>query len=84
MLSELLALLDQGRAFSQLELAESLGTSQEAVKAQMEYLERLGLLRRVVSSSGCGGCSGSCGSGGCHSCSHHSPQGPPMWEKAPG
>lgn len=79
MLNELLSMLDEGRAFSQWELAERLGVSQEAVMAQMDYLERIGVLHRINTKSGCDNCSGTCG--GCSSCEDDTPTGPVMWEK---
>lgn len=78
MLTQLLTLLDEGHAFSQIELAERLHTGEESIRAQMEYLERMGLLRRVYSSSGCEGCGGKCDSG---TCGHSAPHAPVMWEK---
>lgn len=47
MLTQLLALLDGGYTFSIGDLAQRLGIGEDAVKAQMEYLERLGMLRRL-------------------------------------
>jgi len=74
---KLLSLLDAGRALSQSDLAEALGVSAGMVSAQIEYLERLGLLRRVGYDCACGGgCSG-CGSG-CQSGLAPSA----MWERA--
>lgn len=80
MLTNLLALLDEGHAFSQTELAQRLGTGEDSVKAQMEYLERRGLLRRIDSGSGCEGCGGGCGNS-CGGCAKDAPRGPAMWEK---
>lgn len=80
MLTKLLALLDEGRAFSQIELAERLGTCEDSVRAQMEHLERMGLLKRVYSESGCKGCGGSC-SNSCGGCGQSALHSLPMWEK---
>ncbi len=79
MLTELIYLLDEGRAFSQKELSERLGVSQEAVMAQIEYLERIGILRKINPQSLCKNCSGTCGS--CSGCGEDTLQGPAMWEK---
>lgn len=83
MLTKLLAILDEGRAYSQQELAECLGVPPGSVAAQMEYLERLGLLRRINNSCGWGSGCKSCGSNcdaGCHS-SGVTPLA--MWELVP-
>ncbi|MCP1103207.1 DNA-binding Lrp family transcriptional regulator [Aequitasia blattaphilus] len=80
MLIKLLALLDEGRAYSQLELAELCGTREESVKAQMEYLERAGFLRRVTSGSSCESCGGKC-SGSTGGCGKDTSRGVAMWEK---
>ncbi|MDL2288549.1 hypothetical protein LJC32_04120 [Oscillospiraceae bacterium OttesenSCG-928-F05] len=80
MLMKLLTLLDEGCAFSQIELAERLGTGEDSVKAQMEYLERVGMLRRIDSGSGCESCGGSCGNS-CGGCGQGALHGPAMWEK---
>lgn len=66
MLTQLLALLNEGNALSITELAQRLKISEGAVRAQMEYLERLGMLRRVSVEGGCSSCSGSCR--GCRGC----------------
>lgn len=79
MLTKLLALLDEGRVYSQQELAETLGVSLETVMAQMEYLERLGMLHRVEIGGCAGGCKG-CSSG----CEQRSVDAPAMWEKVCG
>lgn len=80
MLTQLLALLDEGNALSITELAQRLKTSEDTVKAQMEYLEQLGMLRRVSGGADCAACGGSCG-GSCHGCGKDAPRGPAMWEK---
>lgn len=77
-MTQLLDLLDEGHAFSLTELAQRLQTNEDTVKAQMEYLERLGLLRKVNAEFGCKDCSGGCG---CGSCGEKAPRGPAMWEK---
>jgi predicted transcriptional regulator len=77
MLTKLLALLDESRAYSEQELAKVLGVRTETVLAQIEYLERLGMLQRVSVGGGC--------AGGCKNCSSGcKPQGGSplvMWEK---
>lgn len=79
MLTKLLALLDEGRAYSRQELAEKLGVNVETVAAQMEYLERLQLLRRVNMNGGCAqGCKG-CTAG----CDKNPVMPVAMWEKVP-
>ena len=75
---KLLRLLDEGRALSQQEVAEELNISVETLGAQIEYLERLGVLRRIGHNCECGG---SCK--GCSSKCHDSGISPPtMWERA--
>lgn len=63
-MTRLLELMKDGRAWSIEALAEKLDTTEEDVRRQMDYLERLGFLRRV---GGCGhnckGCSAHCGAG---------------------
>ena len=77
-MEKILRLLDEGRALSQRELAEKLNTSVETLGAQIEYLERLGFLRRIghicECSGGCKGCASKC---------HDSDISPPvMWERS--
>lgn len=76
MLTQILALMDEGNALSITELAQQLEISEDAVKAQMEYLERLGILCRVNIGGGCEACSS-----GCSGCGQHSNSCPVMWEK---
>jgi len=76
-MEKLLRLLDAGRALSPRALAEALNVSAETVAAQIEYLERLGLLRRVGDGCACGG-----GCKGCGSKCHGSAASPlVMWER---
>lgn len=76
MLNQLLALLDDGHTYTQQELAVRLDVTPDSVAASMDYLARLGLLRRVsCASGGCGGSCKSCG-GGCAT-----GNAPAMWEK---
>lgn len=74
MLIQIIAFLDEENALSITELAQKLKTSEDAVKAQLEYLERLGILNRV--SSGCSACSG-----GFSGCGQKTTRCPAMWEK---
>lgn len=76
MLTQLLAFLDEGDVLSITELAQRLKTSEDTVKAQMEYLERLGMLRRITSGGSCSACSA-----GCSGCRQNSARCPAMWEK---
>ena len=62
MMKKLLNLLDEGRTLSQHELAVELGVSATMLNAQIEYLEQLGVLRRIESSR-------ECTNGNCKSCS---------------
>ena len=71
-MEQLLELLKDGHARTTQLLAMELHTSVEDVNRQMEYLENMGIIKRVIfsmnSCSGCGGCSsgehGSCNCGG--------------------
>ncbi len=70
-------LLKDGHARTTKLLALELHTSVEDVARQMEYLEKMGIIKKVVfSSKGCSGCSG-CSSGknaGEHTCKGCIPQ----------
>ncbi len=62
-MEQLLELLKDGHARTTKLLALELHTSVEDVARQMEYLENMGVIKKVVfSSKGCSGCSG-CSSG---------------------
>jgi len=77
-MEKLLNMLNEGRALSQNELADELGISAETLAAQIDYMERLGILRRIESACGCSG-----GCGGCSSKCHDGGISPPvMWERA--
>ena len=74
-MDELLNLLKDGHARTTLQLAMELKTSSEDVRRKLEYLEMIGVIRRVSmtakSCSGCSGCSGDghgTGKGGCTGC----------------
>lgn len=75
MLYKLLALLQEGRAWSLEDLAEALDTDVPEIKARLEYLEKTGMLRQICSTVGCEGCSG-CSSGS--NCGDF--KSPAMWE----
>ncbi len=62
-MEQLLELLKDGHARTTKLLAIELHTSVEDVTRQMEYLENMGIIKRVVfSTKSCSGCSG-CSSG---------------------
>lgn len=59
MLTELLALLEDGQACSLEELAMKLESDVPTVKAQIEYLVQLGFLKQISAEvSVCNGCTG--------------------------
>lgn len=65
MLTEILKALEQGRAYSQNDFARLFGVSEESIRAQIEFLERKGYIKRVTMPScdsktctGCKGCTG--------------------------
>lgn len=61
---KLLDLLDQNETYSNVQLAEILGTTEEMVEAKLERYEQLGYIRKISQSLGCDdGCKG------CHGCS---------------
>lgn len=60
MLNEILIQIKKGKTFSLQELADSLNTDVQSIKAQMDYLERQGYIKKVALFTGC--------SGGCSSC----------------
>lgn len=64
MLTELLALLKKGRTYSTEEIAQLLYTSVSAIRAQLEYLERQGYVKKSPEQTSCGqSCSGCKGYG---------------------
>ena len=73
----LLSLLDEGRALSQREMAEELNISVETMAAQIEYLEQIGMLRRIGNDCGCSGACKGCAS----KCQDSGISPPLMWEK---
>lgn len=74
-MDELLKLLEDGHARTIVRLAMELNTSSEDVRRKVEYLEMIGVIRRIsMTASSCKGCSG-CGGeghgdgkGGCSGC----------------
>ena len=54
MLSEILALMSEGKIFSQHELAERLHTTPEAVTARLDFMRRTGYLRKICTAKDCG------------------------------
>jgi ligand-binding sensor protein len=74
-MDELLKLLEDGHARTIVQLAVELNTSSEDVRRKVEYLEMIGVIRRIsMTASSCKGCSG-CGGeghgngkGGCSGC----------------
>lgn len=69
-LTVLLELLKDGRSRTVEMLAEELDTTADDIRRQLEYLERIGAVRKVAFPSGksCGSCSGCDGGGGCKGC----------------
>lgn len=74
-MDELLKLLEDGHARTTLQLAMELKTSSEDVRRKLEYMEMIGVIRRISmtasSCSGCSGCNGEghgAGKGGCSGC----------------
>ncbi len=69
-MQKLLELLKDGRSRTVEMLAAELGTSADDIRRQLEYLGRIGAVRKVASPSGksCGSCSGCDGGGGCKGC----------------
>ena len=71
-MEELLKLLQDGHARTIQMLAKQLGTDTKDVLRQIEYLEHIGVIRRVlcdqVSCSGCTGCGSSAGGNACKGC----------------
>ncbi|WP_304508900.1 FeoC-like transcriptional regulator [Anaerotignum sp.] len=62
MLNEILDQFKKGRTFSFQELADSLNTDVQTVKAQIDYLERQGYIKKVEVYTSCaGGCSSCAG-----------------------
>ncbi|WP_035776869.1 FeoC-like transcriptional regulator [Butyrivibrio sp. AE3004] len=60
-MKDLIALLSDGHARTEKLLAMELHTTVEDVKRQIEYLEHMGIIRRVDVSCCSKGCGGDCG-----------------------
>jgi predicted ArsR family transcriptional regulator len=54
MFAEILALLSEGKTFSQYDLAERLHITPEAVAARLDFLHHAGYLRNICAPKGCG------------------------------
>lgn len=74
-MEELLELLKDGHARTTIQLATELKTSPEDIRRRLEYLELIGVIRRIsMMASSCNGCSGCSGEGhgsgksGCSGC----------------
>ena len=71
-MEKLIELLKDGRSRSMEMLAAELGMSMEQVKRDIEFLENMGIIKRIdLGSAGasCTGCSGCSGPGAaCHGC----------------
>jgi DNA-binding transcriptional MocR family regulator len=74
MLNEILDQFKKGKTFSLQELADSLNSDVQTVKAQMDYLERQGYIKKVELHTGC--------ASGCSSCAgcNQGTQKSNMWE----
>ena len=68
MLAEILDTLQEGQTYSLQELAGILQTDMQSLKAQLEYLERHGYIKKVEMKPGCGS---TCH--GCKGCGHSLP-----------
>lgn len=77
-MGRLLELLKDGNSRTTEILAKELGTTTEDVSRKMEYLERIGVIKRVVQpfeNKGCGACSSCSGcEGGAAACKGCIPQ----------
>ena len=84
-MNELIKLLKDGHARTIPMLADELNTSEADVLRQIEYLEHIGVIKRIISDQvKCSGCSG-CSSGGNKACKSCMPDGGfsnmgQMWE----
>lgn len=76
MLTELLSLLKESRAWSVEDLADVLNIDVEAVKARLEFLEKTGLIHQVSVLCGCGRDCKSCSI----DCGANNPNSFVMWE----
>ncbi len=60
-MERLLSLLKDGNARSLTALAIELDTTEDDIRRQLEFLERAGVIRRIVFDPGCAGCGGCSG-----------------------
>ncbi|MCR4638357.1 DeoR family transcriptional regulator [Ruminococcus sp.] len=69
-MQKLLELLKDGRSRTIEMLAAELNTSSDDIRRQIEYLEQIGTIRRIMfpSGKGCSGCTGCEGGTGCKGC----------------
>lgn len=71
-MDKLLELLKDGHVRTIFQLSEELNTTVSDVERKLEYMEHMGIIRKVKmnnpSCSGCSGCSSKEGSGSCPSC----------------
>jgi len=69
-MQKLLELLKDGRSRTIEMLAAELNTSSDDIRRQIEYLEQIGAIRRIMfpSGKGCSGCTGCEGGTGCKGC----------------
>jgi predicted transcriptional regulator len=54
MMRELLAMLREGKTFSQYDLAQRLGATPQAIAARLDFLHRAGYLRNICAVKDCG------------------------------
>ncbi|MDR3114523.1 MAG: FeoC-like transcriptional regulator [Treponema sp.] len=54
MMRELLALLREGKTFSQYDLAQRLNTTPQAIAARLDFLHHAGYLRNIRAVKDCG------------------------------
>ena len=69
-MNELLNLLKGGHSYSIEMLAEKLNTTTDDITRRIEFLERIGLIRRVLNIKN--DCSHGCNGGHCPGCKAHS------------
>ncbi len=75
MLSRILNLMKSGTSYSVQQLAEHLHTTPEIIQSSIEYLERLGYIKKIKVLPTC---SQSCKN--CHGCAQTLSKMPGMWE----
>ena len=71
-MDKLLNLLKDGHVRTIFQLSQELNTTVEDIERKLEYMENMGIIRKVQMNepkcSGCSGCSSKEGSGSCPSC----------------